>query len=88
MSDLICRKRSIWCSPVTDVGNQLSQRLADVMRAEVAGRDLTEGPFGVHVWAMREDGTLYALGSVSFSALAQSPDAALDAIERVKFSDR
>lgn len=33
--------------------------LADVLRAEAAGEDLQEGPFGIHVCAMRKDGKLY-----------------------------
>ena len=59
--------------------------LADVMRAEAASQDLQEGPHGVHVCAMRQDRTLYELGSVSEALVYQDPQAARAAIERIKF---
>jgi hypothetical protein len=60
--------------------------LADVLRAEAAGQDLHEGPHGVHVCAMRQDRTLYELGSVSEALMHQDPQAARAAIERIKFA--
>ena len=65
-----------------------SRMLADILRAEAAGQDLQEGPYGVHVCAMRQDRTLYELGSVSESLVYQNPDAARAAIERIKFAHR
>jgi hypothetical protein len=64
------------------------ENTADVLRAEVAGLDLQEGPHGVHVWAMRQDRTLYELGSVSEALVYQNPDAARAVIERIKFARR
>lgn len=60
--------------------------LADVIRAEAAGEDLQEGPFGIHVCAMRKDGELYELGSVSESMVFQDPKAARIAISKIKFA--
>lgn len=65
-----------------------SRLLADVLRAETAGQDLHSGPHGVHVCAMRQDGTLYELGSVSAALVYQKPEAARAAIERIKFARR
>jgi hypothetical protein len=62
--------------------------LADVLRAETAGEDLQEGPHGVHVCAMRQDRTLYELGSVSEALVYQDPQTARAAIERIKFARR
>ena len=62
--------------------------LADVLRAEAAGQDLQEGPHGVHVCAMRQDRTLYELGSVSEALVYQNPQAARAMIERIKFARR
>ncbi len=69
-------------------GTSYARLLADVMRAEVAGEDLQEGEFGVHVCAMRQDRTLYELGSVSAEMCYQDPDAARLAIRRIKFARR
>lgn len=63
-----------------------AERLTDTLRAEARGQDLREGPYGVHVYAMRNDGTLYELGSVSESMVYQDPQAARAAIERIKFA--
>jgi len=57
----------------------------DVLRAEAAGLDLQEGQYGVHVYAMRQDGTLYELGSVSESMVYQDPQGARTMISRIKF---
>lgn len=65
-----------------------SRLLADVLRAEAAGQDLQEGPHGVHVCAMRQDRTLYELGSVSEALVYQDPQAARAAIDRIKFARR
>lgn len=62
------------------------QRFADAMRAECAESDLVEGPLGVHVLALREDGTHYELGSVSEAAIYQDPAGAMAAISRIKFA--
>lgn len=62
--------------------------LADVLRAEAAGADLQEGPHGVHVCAMRQDRTLYEIGSVIAELVYQDPQAARAAIERIKFARR
>ncbi len=69
-------------------GTAHSRLLADVMRAEVAGKDLEEGPHGVHVLAMRQDGTRYELGSVSAEQCYQDPDGARLLINRIKFAPR
>lgn len=61
-------------------------KLSDVLRAEGVGQDLQEGPHGVHVYAMRQDRTLYELGSVSAELVYQNPRAARAAIERIKFA--
>jgi len=61
------------------------KRFADVLRAEVAGVDLQEGPYGVHVFAMRQDRSVYELGSVSESMVYQNPAAAHAAISLIKF---
>ena len=58
---------------------------ADVLRAEVAGQDLQEGPYGLHVCAMRRDERLYELGHVSETLVYQNPQAAHAAISRIKF---
>lgn len=75
-------------APVQRQVRSHSRLLADVLRAEAAGQDLHEGPHGVHVCAMRQDGTLYELGSVSESMVYQKPEAARAAIERIKFARR
>lgn len=67
---------------------QHARLLADVLRAEAAGQDLQEGPHGVHVCAMRQDRTLYELGSVSEALVYQNPQKARAAIERIKFARR
>ena len=56
------------------------------MRAETAGQDLQEGPHGIHVCAMRQDRTLYELGSVSEALVYQDPQGSSAAIERIKFA--
>jgi hypothetical protein len=66
-------------------GISYARYLADVLRAEAAGQDLREGRYGVHVYAMREDGTLYELGNVSAQTVYKNPDEARMAIERIKF---
>lgn len=63
----------------------MSKRLVDVLRAEAAGEDLQEGPHGVHVFAMRKDGSTYQIGYVSFSAIYQNTSGVMDAISRIKF---
>lgn len=63
-----------------------SQTLADVMRAETAGQDLRDGPHGIHVYAMRQDQSLYELGSVSAETVYQDPNAARELIQRIKFA--
>lgn len=65
-----------------------SEQLADVMRAEIAGVDLQEGPNGVHVIALDSEGEAYELGFVSFELVYQDRQAALNMIERIKFFDR
>lgn len=65
-----------------------SQLLSDILRAEVAGEDLQEGPHGILVCAMRQDGTLYEIGRVSMALVMQSPEGAHAAIEHIKFSRR
>ena len=67
---------------------KLREQLANALRAECAGGDLLPGPFGMHVYAKRADGSLYELGSVSYEALYQSPEAARQFIERLKFGHR
>ena len=64
---------------------QLRERYADILRAEVAGEDLQEGPGCIHVCAMRIDGTLYKLGHVSADLCYQDRAAADFAISRIKF---
>ena len=68
--------------------NSYVRLLGDVMRAEHAGQDLQEGPYGVHVFAKRKDGTLYELGSVSEDMVYQDRALALAAIDRIKFTRR
>lgn len=77
MTDTMTRK------PLTN-----AQLLADILRAETAGQDLQEGPHGVHVCAMRKDGGLYELGSVSEAMAYQDPAAAMRAIGHIKFGRR
>ena len=60
--------------------------LTDVLRAEAADEDLQEGPHGIHVCAMTEDGDLYELGSVSRSLVVKNPGEAWRAINRIKLS--
>lgn len=60
--------------------------LTDVLRAEVAGEDLQETEDNIVVCAMRADGTLYELGSVSAIAAMQNPNGARAAISRIKFA--
>jgi hypothetical protein len=65
---------------------KLRDRLADVMRAEAAGKSLAEGEQQrVHVLAMRRDGTLYELGHISANLVYQDPAGAKILIERIKF---
>lgn len=54
--------------------------LTDVLRAEAAGEDLQETDDNIVVCAMRADGTLYELGSVSAIAAMQDPNGARAAI--------
>ena len=60
--------------------------LTDVLRAEAAGEDLQETDDSIVVCAMRADGTLYELGSVSAIAAMQDPNGARAAISRIKFA--
>lgn len=60
--------------------------LTDVLRAEAAGQDLQEGRYGVHVYAMREDGTLYELGSVCTYLVLNEPEVTRSVIKRIKFT--
>ena len=60
--------------------------LACVLRAEASGRDRIRGPFGLHIQAMRADGSLYQLGSVSDACLGQDPEGAEKLIQRLKFN--
>lgn len=62
--------------------------LADVLRADACGKDLQEGPYGIHICAKRPDGSLYELGSVSETLVYQNPQAARTLIERIKFAPR
>ena len=62
--------------------------LRDVMRAEHAGKDLQEHQFRMCVFAMRQDGTLYELGSVCMLSMLQDKFGSLRAIERIKFTRR
>ncbi len=61
------------------------ERLAAVLRAEVAGCDLQEGPHGLHVVALTEDGRQLDLGHVSEALIFQDPQAARACISRIKF---
>ena len=63
-------------------------QLADVMRAEQAGVDLEDMGHEIRVNAMRKDGTLYTLGTVSGALCYQSPDGARLAISNIKFARR
>ena len=65
--------------------NNRRRQLADVLRAETAGQDLREGPHGIHVYAMQQDGKVYELGSVSAGLVLEDPDGARAAISRIKF---
>jgi hypothetical protein len=82
------KKQPAVAGPVERRVGAHARLLADVLRAETAGQDLQEGPHGVHVCAMKQDGTLYELGSASESLVYQQPDAARAAIERIKFARR
>ena len=64
----------------------LRERLTNVMRAESYGLDLKHTIDGITVFAMRKDGTLYELGSVSAEAAAQYPEDTRKTIERIKFT--
>ena len=68
----------------------MSQRhrhhLACVLRAEAFGADRIRGPLGLHIHAMRADGSLYHLGSVSDAAMGQDPKGSEMAIQRIKFN--
>jgi len=61
------------------------ERLADVIRAEVAGVDLEDMGHEVRINAMREDGTMYAVGYVSAALCYQNPVGAALAVSRLKF---
>ena len=63
-------------------------QLADVLRAEQAGVDLEDMGHEIRVNAMRKDGTLYTLGTVSGALCFQSPDGARLAISNIKFARR
>jgi hypothetical protein len=62
--------------------------LGDVLRAEAAGLDLQDGQYGMHVYAMRENGTLYELGSVCTALVLNEPEVTRAIIERIKFGGR
>ncbi len=63
-----------------------TRRLTDALRAEAMGQDLQQRIDGdIMVCGMREDGSLYELGSVSIEVVAQDPDAARLMIDRIKF---
>lgn len=63
--------------------------LTDVLRAEAANQDLQEDDQGnIVVCAMREDGTLCELGTVTMAMVFQDADAARYAISRIKFAAR
>lgn len=64
---------------------KLATSLADVLRAEAEGEDLHSAGHCLIVRAMRKDGTLYEIGSVSAALVCQKPDMAKAAIERIKF---
>lgn len=68
----------------------MSQRrfLTDVLRAEAAGQDLHDTGHSVVVCAMRQDRTLYEIGSVSDALILQDPAAAKAAVDRIKFARR
>lgn len=82
------QKQPAVIGPVEQGVRPHARLLADVLRAETAGQDLQEGPHGIHVCAMRQDRTLYELGSVSDALVYQNPQAARAAIERIKFARR
>lgn len=63
----------------------LAERLTDVLRAECASQDLRKGTWGVHVMAMRQDGSLYEVGHVSDALIWHDLTAAHAAINRIKF---
>lgn len=63
----------------------MKQDLEDILRAEAFGLDLQDGPFGVHVYAMKKDGKLYELGSVSSDVVFQDPTSAMQLISKIKF---
>ena len=60
--------------------------MACVLRAEAFGVDRILGPLGLHIHAMRADGSLYQLGSVSDATMEQDPKGAEMAIQRIKFN--
>ena len=69
-------------------GQSHARLLADVLRAEIAKLDLQEGQHGLHVLAMRQDRTLYEIGSVSENLVLQNPKMARSLIDRIKFARR
>lgn len=62
--------------------------LSDILRAEVAHKDLQEVPHGVAVFAMRNNGDLYEIGHVSQEIAYGDPSKARALIERIKFARR
>ena len=68
------------------MSNKLTQHLADVMRAESWGLDVEHTSEGIKVFAMRNGGGLYEIGSVSAAAAAQDPEGTTKAIERIKYA--
>jgi len=60
-------------------------RIAAVLRAEAAGCDLQNGPHGLHVVGLLEDGQQVDLGHVSDAMVYQDPKGAWFAIDRIKF---
>lgn len=59
---------------------------ADALRAEVMDEDLRDGDGYLQVCAMRQDGSLYEIGRISWAMVYQNPEAAKEAISRIKFA--
>ena len=66
---------------------RLHTEIEDILRAEAAGEDLheTDKDPDLRVCAMKSDGQLYEIGVVSLALIYQQPEAARQAIARIKF---
>ena len=73
--------------PAHKLASQMTtiEHMSSILRAEASGQDLQEGDDGIHVCAMRQDGSLYELGYVSETLVYQNPQAAQMAIDKIKF---